>query len=93
MKKLDFLNAMGSNKPTLELTPVSLSNDGISRLTFTGDDGKEYNFRGKNFVNALEAGYITEGDETFTVQRALLFNIDHWDAVRLSAPKTPDQVK
>ena len=84
---------MGSSSPTLELTPVSLSNDGKSRLTFTGDDGSEYNLRGKNFVNALEAGYITENEETFTVQRSAIFQMDGWDLIRMSAPKTPDQVK
>ena len=93
MKKSDFLKARGSNSPVLELTPESCSADGMSRLTFTGDDGKEYNFRGKNFDNAVAAGFITEGEDTYSVQRVNLFQIDSWDAVRLSAPKTPDQVK
>ena len=84
---------MGSSKPTLELTPVSLSNDGISRVSFTGDDGKEYHLRGKNFVNALQAGVITENEESFVVPTNMMFNIGGWDCVRTSEPKTPDQVK
>lgn len=94
MKRSDFIKARGSNSPQLVLTPESCSNDGMSRLTFIGDDGKEYNFRGKNWDNAEKDGIVTEhGDDAYAVQRANLFQIDGWDAIRLSAPKRPDEVK
>ena len=93
MKKSDFLKSRGSNKPNLELTPESCSNDGISRLTFTGDDGKEYNFRGKNFDGAVDAGLITETEEAYTVAKSIIFQIDGWDNVRVKGPRTPDEVK
>lgn len=94
MKKSDFLKARGSHSATLILTPVSMSADGISRLTFEGDDGKEYNFRGKNFDNAENSGVVTDHDEdSYAVPRAAIFLVDGWDAIRTSAPKTPDQVK
>ena len=93
MKKADFLKARGSSKPNLELTPVSCSNDGISRLTFQGDDDKEYNFRGKNFDGAVEAGLITENEDTYVVPKSSLFQIDGWDNVRVKPPRTPDEIK
>ena len=93
MKKADFLKARGNNNPTLELTPISCSGDGLARLTFIGDDDKEYNFRGKNFDKAVDAGLITEGEESYTVTKSIIFQMDGWDNVRVSAPKTPDQVK